>query len=179
MKSRPMMLVLLLALTGCQTTPDRLPRAEPAPAPSCYFPTNGVAGEEVLRQSVAVLENWEFELDNTDTTLGLITASKEHELIGYYDPYDDYYGPGVRFFGGLGLGHRSSIGLGFGGGIGQRPMESERVSVLVQNDHVRLSRDIRRFDHLRDLRESRSASDDDFCRRFQSALPAFDTGSRL
>ncbi|WP_447957159.1 hypothetical protein [Vreelandella sp. EE7] len=183
MKSLPIGVVCLMALAGCQTVPDQLPRAEPAPAPTCYFPTQGAEAQDLVIQSVALLENWDFELDTTDTTLGLVSASKERELVGYYDAYDGYrYGSGVRLFGGLGIGRGSSVGLGVGTGIGigQQPIESERVSVLVHNDHVRISRDIRRFDHVRDVRESRTASNDDFCRRFQSALPAFErSGSRL
>ncbi|MFG6665882.1 hypothetical protein ACGK9R_02095 [Halomonas sp. HNIBRBA4712] len=182
MKSLPIGLACLVALAGCQTVPDQLPRAEPAPAPACHFSTQGVASDALFRQSVALLERWEYQLDTTDAALGLVSASKERELIGYYDPYDSYYGvgSGIRVFSGVGLGRRSSIGLGlgFGDGIGQRPVESERVSVLVSDGDVRLSRDIRRFDQLRDLRESRSASDDDFCRRFQSALPALTSGDR-
>lgn len=182
----------LLLLVGCQTVPDRLPQADPAPAASCYFPVGSAAvpqatgggqdqealAQEVLAQSVAVLEAWGFELASTDTHLGLVSASRQRDLIGYYDPYDNAYGYGhsMRVFGGIGIGGRggSSIGLGigtgFGGGVGQRPVEVERVSLLVNDGYVRISRDIRRYDHLRDLRESYSASNDDFCQRFQAAL---------
>ncbi|QGQ71410.1 hypothetical protein FDY98_17280 (plasmid) [Halomonas sp. PA16-9] len=49
-------------------------------------------------------------------------------------------------------------------------MEVERVSLLVDDAHIRISRDIRRFDHWGDLRESYSASNDDFCQRFQTSF---------
>ncbi|WP_447555251.1 hypothetical protein [Vreelandella sp. EE22] len=173
MKTLPISIACLLALTGCQTLPDQLPRAEPAPSASCHFSIGDTPPSDVLTQSVALLENWGFELDSTDTELGLVSASKERDLVGYYDPYDNgyRYGSGMRIFGGFGIGRGSSVGVGLGGGIGRQPVESERVSVLVHNAHMRISRDIRRFDHLRDMRESRTASADDFCQRFQSALP--------
>lgn len=176
MKSIPISLTCLLALAGCQVTPDRLPQAEPAPSAACYFPSTD---DRTLETSVDILTEWGFTLTSTDTTLGLISASRERELHGYYDSYDDY-GRGMRMFGGLGIGSGSGIGfgggVGFGGGIGQQPVEVERVSLFVNDAHIRISRDIRRFDHVGDLRESYSASNDDFCRRFQAtfeqSLPA-------
>ncbi|WP_417422316.1 hypothetical protein [Halomonas sp.] len=175
MKPIPITLTCLLALAGCQVTPDRLPQAEPAPSAACYFP-NHVAGGELgaLRQSVEVLTEWGFELDSTDTALGLVSASRQKALHGYYDPYDRAYGygSGMRLFGGLGIGRGSGVGvgLGFGGGLHQQPLEVERVSLLISDESVRISRDIRRFDHLGDIRESFSASNQDFCQRFESAL---------
>lgn len=190
MKSIPISITCLLALAGCQTLPDRLPQAEPAPAASCYFSVNQASHVSVnqassvdvssdvsaaLATSVDVLTEWGFTLTSTDTALGLISATRERPLHGYYDPYDNAYGygRGMRLFGGLGVGRGSSagIGIGFGGGgagIGQQPVESERVSLLISNGYLRISRDIRRFDHIGDMRESYSASNDDFCQRFQA-----------
>ena len=177
MKAIPLSITCLLALAGCQTVPDRLPQAEPAPAAACYFPTGQSASDEtlsVLTESIDVLEAWGFSLETTDTELGLVSASRERELIGYYDRYDyDYgYGSGFRLFGGFGIGRGVGIGVGgsFGPGFGQQPIEVERVSLLARDGHLRISRDIRRFDHLGDLRESYSASNDDFCGRFQKAF---------
>lgn len=175
MKSILISFTCLLALAGCQVVPDRLPQAEPAPAAACYFP---VSTEAALDISVDVLTEWGFSLNSTDSALGLVSASRERPLHGYYDPYDNAYGygRGMRVFGGVGVGGgRSGIGvgfggIGFGGGIGQQPVEVERVSLLVSEGHIRISRDIRRFDHLGDLRESYSASNDDFCQRFQASV---------
>ncbi|TVP51543.1 MAG: hypothetical protein EA345_02375 [Halomonas sp.] len=184
MKSIPISLICLLALAGCQTVPDRLPQAEPAPSASCYFSVNALSNAEAalptnaaIEASVDVLTELGFTLNSTDTTLGLVSASRERPLQGYYDPYDNAYGygRGMRVFGGVGVGRGGSSsvgiglrGIGYGGGVGQQPIEVERVSLLVHNDHVRISRDVRRFDHVGDLRESYSASNEDFCQRFQT-----------
>lgn len=185
MKSIPLSMSCLLLLAGCQTVPDRLPQAEPAPAASCYFSSGSASGArsniDVFKHSVAVLEAWGFTLDSTDTALGLVSASRQRELRGYYDPYDSAYsyGRGLRGFGGFSLGRGGSgIGLGFGGGLGQQPVEVERVSLLANDGYVRISRDLRRFDHLGDLRESYSASNDDFCQRFQTAFAQTSTTER-
>lgn len=177
----PISMTCVLILTGCQAVPERLPQAEPAPSATCYF-SSGQSDQaapplKVMTQSIDVLEAWGFELDTTDTDLGLVTASRQRDLIGYYDPYDNDFGYGrsMRVFGGFGLGRGgSSIGLGvgsgFGGGFRHQPVEVERVSLLARDGYIRISRDIRRFDHLGDLRESYSASNDDFCQRFQTAF---------
>ncbi|WP_404375769.1 hypothetical protein [Vreelandella aquamarina] len=176
MKAIPISITCLLALAGCQTVPDRLPQAEPAPSAACYFPIGQTAPGDtlgVLTDSIDVLEAWGFSLETTDTALGLVSASRERELIGYYDHYDyDDYGSGFRLFGGFGIGRHVGIGVGggYGPGFGQQPVEVERVSLLADGGYLRISRDIRRFDHLGDLRESYSASNDDFCRRFQEAF---------
>ncbi|HAZ99897.1 MAG TPA: hypothetical protein DCX04_11925, partial [Halomonas sp.] len=59
MKAIPLSITCLLALAGCQTVPDRLPQAEPAPAAACYFPTGQSSPDEtlsVLTESIDVLE---------------------------------------------------------------------------------------------------------------------------
>lgn len=175
-------IVCLLVLAGCQSVPARMPKAEPAPSAACYFPVSQTAGShDALTRSITLLEEWGFELETTDTELGLVTASRQRNLIGYYDPYDNAFGYGrnMQVFGGFGLGSRgSSIGLGVGGRVGglvgghpgHQAVEVERVSLLARGDAIRISRDIRRFDPLGDLRESYNASNDDFCLRFQGAL---------
>lgn len=170
MKSIPLTLACAAVLAGCQVTPDRLPQAEPLPAASCHFP---YAADDALKHSVDVLTEWGFKLDNSDTALGLVSASRARELHGYYDPYDNAYGygRGFRLFGGYGVARHGGIGVGFGTGIGQIPTEVERVSILASDDYLRITRDIRRFDHLGDMRESYTASNDDFCQRFAQALP--------
>lgn len=178
----------LLLLMGCQMVPDSLPKATPPPAAACHFSVQSatLSGQEgddqaLLTKSIAALEALGFELVSTDTSLGWLSASRQRALLGYYDSYDSVYGGGnhmrlvgSRLVGSVGIGSRGSssigVGVGFGGRVESRPTEVERVSLFVNGGDVRISRDIRRFDHLRDLRESYSASSEDFCQRFQAAL---------
>lgn len=164
----------LLALGGCQAMPSSLPSADPPPAESCYFPSDDPA---TLTASVDVLTEWGFSLDASDTQLGLLTASREKTLHGYSDLYaEPRLRPrtGFHVFGGLGSGGGAGlgVGVGLGGGFSQPPVEVERVSLLWDRQHMRVSRDIRRFDQYGSLREGRSASSDGFCQQLQRALSA-------
>ncbi|XKH59805.1 hypothetical protein LG290_14250 [Halomonas sediminis] len=168
-------MVGVLGLVGCQVVPDRLPQAEPDPDSACHFVSEAA---DPLTAGVEVLTEWGFSLDASDTDLGLVSASRSSELLAY-DPWQDlhgWYAGGTRVFGSIGLGSRggfsTGVMLGYGG-IGQRPTEVERVTLLVDENEVRVSRDIRRFDQLGDLREARSASDADFCQRLYQAMAAF------
>lgn len=165
-------------LAGCQVLPDRLPQAEPPPAQACRWSETAPA-ETILNTGVEVLTGWEFELDSSDVPLGVITASRVRQRAGLYPGYDlyDRFGSGTHFFGGFGYGWRSGFATGamleFGGRTGVEHEDRERVTLLVEEGEeniVRVSRDIRRFDHFGDLRESRSASDADFCRRLHDAM---------
>ncbi|QNI04073.1 hypothetical protein HXW73_14675 [Halomonas sp. SH5A2] len=173
MKWMPFSFICLLALGGCQAVPSSLPQAEPPPSESCYFPSDAPS---TLTASVDVLTEWGFSLDSSDTRLGLLSASRERELHGATDLYESPHfrsRSGFNVFGGVGIGGGSRLGVGLGGGFGQLPVDVERVSLLWDNHHVRLSRDIRRFDQYGSLREGRSASNDDFCERFQRDLDAY------
>ncbi|SDN51557.1 hypothetical protein [Vreelandella arcis] len=172
MKLTPFSFVCLLALGGCQAVPSSLPRAEPPPAAACYFP---IDAPSTLTASVDVLTEWGFSLDASDTNLGLLSASRTQELHGYSDLYASprfRSGSALHLFGGLGIGGGTRLGIGLGGGFGQPPIEVERVSLLWDQRHMRVSRDIRRFDQYGSLREGRSASTESFCQRLQHALSA-------
>ncbi|MCZ0927710.1 hypothetical protein L0636_10380 [Halomonas janggokensis] len=173
MKWMPFSFICLLALGGCQAVPSSLPNADPLPSPACYFPSEAPS---TLTASVDVLTEWGFSLDASDTRLGFLSASRERELHGASDLYASPHFSSrmsLSVFGGMGVGSRSHLGVGLGGGFGQLPTEVERVSLLWDNHHVRVSRDIRRFDQYGSLRTGRSASTDDFCARFQTALDAY------
>ncbi|WP_346796300.1 hypothetical protein R5M92_12615 [Halomonas sp. Bachu 37] len=169
-----------LWLAGCQMLPDRLPQAEPPPAQACRW-SETVPAETILNTGVEVLTGWEFDLDSSDIPLGVITASRVRQRAGLYPGYDlyDRFGSGTHVFGGFGFGRGGGFSTGamleFGGRTGVEHEDRERVTVLVERgaeNLVRVSRDIRRFDHFGDLRESRSASDAEFCQRLRDAMQA-------
>lgn len=168
-------LVLPLGLTGCQTTPTTLPEASPRPAAECHWPT-AIAGGELLRRGVETLEAEGFLIRLTDTALGLVRAERSRVLPGYGGFDDPWLRPGV--FGGIGVGGGRVGGgviVGLGAGthhINRDATEVERVVVLVGEQEVRVTRDIRLFDWRGRLRESRGGSDADFCTRLRQGIEA-------
>lgn len=174
-----LLLLLLLVLAGCQTTPSTLPMADPRPAAECRWPVAGDSSESLLRRAVSALEADGFLVRHTDMSLGLVSAERTRTLPGYGDFYDPWERSG--FFGHYGLGGRrggfsSGVGVivGFGGAssFSRDATELERVSLMAGTEEVRVSRDIQLFDRWGELRQSRSASDSDFCSHLRSAIEA-------
>ncbi|MFN2331992.1 MAG: hypothetical protein ABR580_09095, partial [Halomonas sp.] len=95
-------LVTMLVLAGCQTTPSTLPAAEPRPAAACTWPLNDQAPRAVLVGAVAALEAEGFLIRHTDLALGLVSAERTRILPGYGDRYDRWETRGM--FGGIGIG---------------------------------------------------------------------------
>lgn len=170
---RAWLLMLLPAvLAGCQVTPTTLPVAEPAPAAECRWPAG--PGDSLAR-AVTALETEGFLVRHTDASLGLVSAERARNTI-----YHDHGVERLPRFGGFVLGGSgghvaSGVMIGIGSGIGPATDEAtriERVSVVVGERQVQVSRDIRIFDWRGELRESRSASDAAFCRDLRDAIEA-------
>lgn len=171
-------LVLLSALllggvlTGCQTTPTQLPVAEPPPDASCHWalPTN--ATPMPLAQVATALESEGFLVRHADPALGLVSAERSSPTF-----FQRRRGPVPRLggfaMGGSGGGFHSGLGVSIGlGGGGSRNDATlvERVSVLVDAEQVRISRDLRIFDWQGELAESRTGSDAAFCQSLRASL---------
>ena len=170
-------LVTMLVLAGCQTTPSTLPTAEPRPAEACTWPLNDQAARAVLGRAVAALEADGFLIRHTDLALGLVSAERTRILPGYGDRYDSRETRGM--FGGIGIGGgrggvSSGVMIGFGGvgSLTRDATQLERVSLLAGAGEVRLSRDIQVIDWRGELAEARSASTADFCQRLRGAIEA-------
>ncbi|MDL4864047.1 hypothetical protein NPJ88_017070 [Halomonas elongata] len=163
----------MMALAGCQATPTSMPRAEPAPAAACNWPVNE-ASPVTLAQVVEVLENRDFLVRDTDTSLGLVSAERAERTI-YHNAVDPDPRLGGFLFGGSGGRVSSGVGLGIGLGGGWSSEEAtriERVSVVVGNESVRVARDVQLYDWRGQLRQSRTASDAAFCHELRDALAA-------
>ncbi|MCH4563862.1 hypothetical protein MKP05_12065 [Halomonas sp. EGI 63088] len=173
-----LLLLLLSVLAGCQTSPSVLPMADPRPAAECRWPVAGDSPDSLLRRAVSALEADGFLISHTDLSLGLVGAERTRILPGYGDFHDPWGRSG--FFGHHGLGRRgglsSGVGVivGFGGfsSINRDATELERVSLVAGAEEVRVSRDIQVFDWRGGLRQSRSASNSDFCGHLRSAIEA-------
>lgn len=171
---RWLLLLLPAALAGCQVTPTTLPVAEPAPSAECRWP---VASGDSLARAVSALEAEDFLVRHTDATLGLVSAERARTTIYHDHGVERLPRVGGFVLGGSG-GHVASgamLGIGIGGGIGPATDEAtriERVSVVVGEAQVQVSRDIRIFDWRGELRESRSASDAAFCRELRDTIAA-------
>ncbi|MGS2744804.1 hypothetical protein ACU6TU_14610 [Halomonas sp. LS-001] len=167
----------LLALAGCQTPPDLRSQAESPPAKECHFAyaAQSTSVEQMMRQSVNVLDELGFTLRSADGSLGIISARRDRPLRDYDDGFDTrgLLG-GLSMFGGFGGGGSSTFGLGIGTRLGSErggvAREVEDVTLVVDETSVRIARDIRRFDGRGNLREAYSASDADFCHPLQQAL---------
>ncbi|NOG31304.1 hypothetical protein HLB35_05140 [Halomonas sp. TBZ9] len=167
----------MLALAGCQTSPDLRAPAESAPAKECHFAydTKTKNVEQMMRQSVNVLDELGFTLRSADGSLGIISARRDRPLRDYDDGFDarGLLG-GLSMFGGFGGGGSSTFGLGIGTRLGSErhgaAREVEDVTLVVDEASIRIARDIRRFDGRGSLREAYSASDASFCQQLQQAL---------
>lgn len=172
---------LLPWLGACHSTPQQMPVAEPAPSSGCQWPV--VAGSVSLADVVTVLEGRDFLVRDTDTALGVVSAEKT-ERTTYHNA--DAVRPRLGGFvlGGSGGHVGAGVGVGFGSwgwGTSDDATRVERVSVALDDQEVRLTRDIRLFDWTGQLRESRTASDADFCAavRQQLASVAASSGGGL
>ena len=158
-----------LMLAGCQTTPSRMPEAEPLPAAACQWPVTEQTG---LVQVVGALERRGFLVRDTDTALGVVSAERTRRVL-YHNAVSPRPRLGGFLFGGSG-GHVSSgigLGVGFGGGPGyDEATRLERVSVQVGKQQVTVSRDIQLFDWRGQQVESRTASDGRFCQTLRDAM---------
>lgn len=167
----------MLALAGCQASPDSRSQAEAPPAKECHFAyaTKTTSIEQMMRQSVNVLDELGFTLRSADGSLGIISARRDRPLRDYDDGFDTrgLLG-GLSMFGGFGGGGSSTFGLGIGTRLGSErsgvAREVEDVTLVVDETTVRIARDIRRFDGRGNLREAYSASDAPFCQQLQKAL---------
>ncbi|MBY5985659.1 hypothetical protein KUW18_16325 [Halomonas sp. DP5Y7-2] len=163
-------LCLLPWLSACQTTPQQMPVAEPAPSQACQWPV--VDGAVSLADVVAVLEGRDFLVRDTDTALGVVSAEKT-ERTTYHNA--DAVRPRLGGFvlGGSGGHVGAGVGVGFGSwgwGGSDDATRVERVSVALTDQQVQLTRDIRLFDWTGQLRESRTASDASFCTSIRQQL---------
>ncbi|MGM0537156.1 MAG: hypothetical protein ACQEXI_07900 [Pseudomonadota bacterium] len=171
-----LLLLLPPVLVGCQVTPTTLPVAEPAPASECRWAAE--PGESLAR-AVSALEAQGFLVRHTDVSLGLVSAERARNTL-----YHDHGVERLPRFGGFVLGGSgghvaSGVMVGIGGGFGPSTGEAtriERVSLVVDDQQVQVSRDIRLVDWRGELRESRSASDADFCRELRAAIEAVPAG---
>lgn len=168
-------LVTVLLLAGCQTTPSTLPVSEPRPAAECRWSVGDRASQPLMRAAVDALESEGFLIRHTDLALGLVSAERTRILPGYGDRHDGWESRGM--FGGIGIGGgrggvSSGVMVGFGGGgsLTRDATQLERVSLLAGSDEVRVSRDIQVIDWRGELTESRSASTAEFCQRLRAAI---------
>ena len=163
-------------LAGCQMTPTTLPVAEPAPAAECRW---AAAPGDDLPRVITALEAEGFVVRHTDASLGLVSADRARTTIYHDNGIERLPRIGGFVRGGSGGHIGTGVMLGMGGGFGpgiDEATRAERVSVVVDEQEVRVSRDIRLIDWRGDLRESRSASDADFCRDLRRALRAVPAG---
>ena len=167
----------LLALAGCQTSPDSRSQAEASPAKECHFTyaEKVTSVEQMMRQSVIVLDEQGFTLRSADGSLGIISARRDRPLHDYDDGFDTHgLLGGLSMFGGFGGGGSRTFGLGVGTRLGSErdgvAREVEDVTLVIDETRVRITRDIRRFDGRGNLREAYRASDVSFCQPLRNAL---------
>ena len=165
---RPWGIILLAGLAGCQALPSQLPVAEPPPSEACHWPRGDDVPPITLAGAVAALEDDDFLIRHTETTLGLVSAERSRRTLFHGVPEPDIFLLGASRGGG---GHRVLIGGGAGFGLlDDEATEIERVSVVIGEATVRVTRDIRLFDWRGEPRRSRTASDDAFCRGLREAM---------
>ncbi|MGQ7248784.1 hypothetical protein ACUN9Y_15785 [Halomonas sp. V046] len=166
-----------LAMAGCQATPTDLPQAQPAVSTSCEW--SPAPGSVAMTDVVAALERRDFLVRDTDAALGVVSAERVeratyHNADAVRPQLGGFVlgGSGGRVGGGVGVG----VGFGGGGWGGWGTIDDatrvERVSVALDAERIRVTRDIRLFDWRGDLRESRTASDSEFCVALRNDLLA-------
>nr|WP_299243628.1 hypothetical protein [uncultured Halomonas sp.] len=174
----PILPVIALALAGCQSLAPADPlahNAEPLPAP-CTWTRNDQASRELwLRATVEALEARDYVIRYTDTPLGLVSAERRTRQPGLGAVDRPILG-GSSVWGSVGRRSGFSIGFGtgFGGGIGggyhDDPIEIERLSVIIDEQNVSITREASIVDPGGYVVDSRSRNHSEFCRELSASI---------
>lgn len=169
-QSGALILIGMMALSGCQSmTPQdplgKAPRTLPA---ECSWPRDGEASrQQWVRAAVDALEEREYTIRHTETQLGVISAERTTRLPGLGAVDRPWFG-GSSLWGSF--GHHSGLALGYGVRFGDDPVKVERLSVLVEDLSVSVSRDSSVTDPDGYLIDARSDNREPFCRELRDAI---------
>lgn len=169
---RAVMLISMMALSGCQSmTPQdplgRDPRVLPA---ECSWSRDDDASrQQWLRVAVNVLEERDYTIRHTETQLGVISAERTTRLPGLGSVDRPWFGASSLWGS---FGYHSGLSLGYGVRFGDDPVNVERLSMLVGEQDVHVSRDSRVTDPDGYLIDARPDNREPFCRELRDAIAA-------
>lgn len=165
-------LAMLAVLAGCQamapqdplaSTPETLPAA-------CSWSRSGEASrQDWLRASVEALETRGFSVRHTDAELGVVSAERKTRLRGLGAVDRPWYA-GSSFWGSL--GRSSGVAVGYGLRFGGDPVQIERLSVVIGDDRVHLTRDTSVVNSDGYLADARPDNRSDVCRELSASIDA-------
>lgn len=123
--------------------------------------------ERWLRATVGALEARGYTITHTETALGVVSAERRTRLPGLGAANRPWLG-----FGSLwgGLGGSSGISVGYGMRFGDDPMEVERLSVVIDEETVSVTRDASVIDTDGYLADARPQNHPDFCRDLSASI---------
>ncbi|MDW5378347.1 hypothetical protein R6258_15590 [Halomonas sp. HP20-15] len=160
------------AIAGCQSGPGPLEAGASASLPaSCSWPRRTEASTESwVRAGIAELESRGFSIRNADLALGVVSAERSTRQPGM-GAIDHPWYDGISFWGGS---HRHSargfgLGVGVGGGFDD-PVQVERVSLVVGDEAVKMTRDSSVIDSDGYVIDARAYNRDTFCREVSGAI---------
>ncbi|WP_136066318.1 hypothetical protein [Modicisalibacter radicis] len=161
-----------LAIAGCQTGPGPLEAGASAQLPaSCSWPRRTQASTEAwVRAGIAELEARDFSIRNTDLSLGVVSAERSTRQPGMGAVDHPWY-DGISFWGGSRRHSATGFGLGIGVGGGfDDPVQIERVSLVIGDETVKMTRDSSVVDGDGYVIDARSYNRDAFCREVSGAI---------
>ncbi|SHF38136.1 hypothetical protein SAMN02745148_02496 [Modicisalibacter ilicicola DSM 19980] len=165
----------VLVLAGCQTlaAPDPLARnVEPLPVPCTWTRSDQAPRELWIRASVEALEARGYAIRHTEPRLGVVSAERTTRLPGLGAVDRPLFG-GSGIWGSVGS-RGSGVSVGFGTGFGTRysddPIEIERLSVIVGEQEVSITRDASVVDAGGYVRHAGTENRSDFCRELSASI---------
>jgi len=161
-----------LAVAGCQSGPGPLEAGASAALPAaCSWPRRTQASTEAwVRAGIAELEARGFSTRNTDLALGVVSAERSTRQPGLGAVDRPWY-DGISFWGGSRQHSASGFGLGIGVGGGfDDPVQIERVSLVVGDESVKMTRDSSVVDAGGYVIDARAYNRDAFCREISGAI---------
>jgi len=165
-----LMLLVAVALGGCQVMgADPLAGGAGTLPAACQWPREPAASREAwVRAAMAELEARGFAIRSTDLTLGVVSAERTTRQPGL-GAIDEPWIDGGMGWGGW--GHAGGgVNFGLGMRIGDDPVQVERVSLVVDEAQVTLTRDSRVVADDGRIIDARPYSRDAFCREVSGAI---------
>ncbi|GAA5171845.1 MULTISPECIES: hypothetical protein [Halomonadaceae] len=169
---RVLAVIVSLVLAGCQSGPGPLAAGASASLPAaCSWPRRSEASVQTwVRAGIAELEARGFDIRNADLALGVVSAERRTRQPGRGAVDRPWY-DGISFWGGSHRRAASGFGLGFGVGGGfDDPVQIERVSLVVGDQTIKLTRDSSVIDAGGYVLDARAYNRDAFCRQVSGAI---------